>query len=233
LPKVFERYSGADGFVFLQDHMILNYWNLMQADKEKLWITNKVCILSIFYFPSYLLLISASANATVGFMLYFLMLQIAHSWVTVPLETNKEEWFVKQGAMVKQVIGSSPVHFQTNYKESMGEDKIAFCGSELFYVPRRFVEDFGDLVGLVGDLDLHHKIAVPMFFLAMDPPQNFDSDALAGTVFKNQLPANATFSSIYTAQAPAVFPVKVMNEIDFIKVIRLMSIGDPLLMELV
>ena len=28
---------------FLQDDMILNYWNLLQADKEKLWITNKVC----------------------------------------------------------------------------------------------------------------------------------------------------------------------------------------------
>jgi len=199
LPKVFERYSGADGFLFLQDHMILNYWNLLQADKEKLWITNK----------------------------------IAHSWVTVPLESNKEEWFVKQGALVKQVIGNSPVHFQTNYKENMGEEKIAFCGSELFYIPRRFVEDFGDLVGLVGDLDLHHKIAVPMFFMAMDSPQNFDSEALSGTVFKTQLPANATFKTIYTAQAPAVFPVKVMNEIDFIKVIRLMSIGDPLLMELV
>ncbi|XP_062231298.1 probable glycosyltransferase STELLO2 [Phragmites australis] len=198
LPKVFGRYSGADGFLFLQDHMILNYWNLLQANKEKLWITNK----------------------------------IAHSWITVPLDT-KEEWFVKQGAMVKQVVGNSPVHFQTNYKESMGEDKIAFCGSELFYVPRRFVEDFGDLVGLVGDLDLHHKIAVPMFFLAMDLPQNFDSDALVGTVFKTNLAANQTFSTIYTAQAPAVFPVKVMNEIDFIKVIRLMSIGDPLLMELV
>jgi hypothetical protein len=40
---VFGRYGGADGFLFLQDHMILNYWNLLQADKEKLWITNKVC----------------------------------------------------------------------------------------------------------------------------------------------------------------------------------------------
>jgi hypothetical protein len=199
LPKVFARYGGADGFLFLQDHMILNYWNLLQADKEKLWITNK----------------------------------IAHSWVTVPLENNKEEWFVKQGSMVKQVIGSSPVHFQTNYKESMGEDKIAFCGSELFYIPRQFVEDFGDLVGLVGDLELHHKVAVPMFFLAMDSPKNFDSDALAGTVFRSNLVGNETFSSIYTAHAPAVFPVKVQNEIDFIKLIRVMSTGDPLLMELV
>jgi hypothetical protein len=42
LPKVFERYSGADGFLFLQDNMIINYWNLLQADKTKLWITDKV-----------------------------------------------------------------------------------------------------------------------------------------------------------------------------------------------
>lgn len=42
LPKVFERYSGAEGFMFLQDNMIINYWNLLLADKTKLWITDKV-----------------------------------------------------------------------------------------------------------------------------------------------------------------------------------------------
>lgn len=42
LPKVFDRFAGAEGFVFLQDHMVLNYWNLLDADKSKLWITNKV-----------------------------------------------------------------------------------------------------------------------------------------------------------------------------------------------
>lgn len=44
LPKVFDRYSSADGFMFLHDDTILNYWNLLQADKSKLWITNKVNI---------------------------------------------------------------------------------------------------------------------------------------------------------------------------------------------
>lgn len=113
------------------------------------------------------------------------------------------------------------------------EDKITFCSSELFYVPGRFVGDFTDLVGLVGDLDIHHKIAVPMFFLSMDSPQNFDSDALAKTVYKTKLSPNDTFSTIYTAQAPAVFPMKVQNEVDFVKLVRLMASGDPLLMELV
>jgi hypothetical protein len=42
LPKVFDQFAGAEGFVYLQDHMVLNYWNLLDADKSKLWITNKV-----------------------------------------------------------------------------------------------------------------------------------------------------------------------------------------------
>ncbi|KAJ3676286.1 hypothetical protein LUZ60_003698 [Juncus effusus] len=198
LPKVFERYSGAEGFLFLQDTMILNYWNLLQADKTKLWITDKV----------------------------------KDSWFEKQI--NSEEWFLKQGQMVKQVVSNFPVHFQTSYKESMkDDDKLTFSTGEIFYVPGRFVGDFTDLVGLVGNLDIHHKIAVPMFFLSMDSPQNFDSDVLAKTVYKINLKSNETFMSFYTAQAPTVFPVKVQNEVDFVKLIRLMASGDPLLMELV
>ena len=42
LPKIFGRYSSVEGFLFLQDDTILNYWNLLQADKTKLWIADKV-----------------------------------------------------------------------------------------------------------------------------------------------------------------------------------------------
>ncbi|KAG2647243.1 hypothetical protein PVAP13_2KG582100 [Panicum virgatum] len=48
LPKVFDRFAGAQGFLFLQDHMVLNYWNLLNADKDKLWITNQVHIHVMF-----------------------------------------------------------------------------------------------------------------------------------------------------------------------------------------
>lgn len=44
LPKIFDRYSSADGFLFVEDDTILNYWNLLQADKTKLWTTDKVLI---------------------------------------------------------------------------------------------------------------------------------------------------------------------------------------------
>lgn len=42
LPKIFDQFSSAEGFLFLQDNTILNYWNLLQSDKTKLWITNEV-----------------------------------------------------------------------------------------------------------------------------------------------------------------------------------------------
>lgn len=48
LPKIFDRFSSADGFLFLEDDTVLNYWNLLQADKTKLWIADKVPNICIF-----------------------------------------------------------------------------------------------------------------------------------------------------------------------------------------
>ncbi|KAG6771278.1 hypothetical protein POTOM_022626 [Populus tomentosa] len=195
LPKIFDRYSSAEGFLFLQDDTILNYWNLLQADKTKLWITDKV----------------------------------SKSWTTVSTNGNAD-WYAKQAEMVRKVVGSMPVHFQVNYKEAMKSDQSLVIGSsEIFYIPQQLVTDFVDLVGLVGDLNIHQKVAIPMFFMSMDSPQNFDS-VLSTMVYKPKPPpANST---LYSAQAPAVHPWNVSSEQDFIKLTRIMAEGDPLLMEL-
>ncbi|KAJ8573584.1 hypothetical protein K7X08_010095 [Anisodus acutangulus] len=196
LPRIFERFNSTEGFLFLQDNTVLNYWNLLQANKSKLWIANKV---------------PTSRNMIYG---------------------KDSLWFVKQAELVRKVVSTMPVHLQVNYKESGPTDQsIALCGSEVFYVPRRFVQDFDDLVDLVGDLDIHQKIAVPMFFMAMDLPQNFDT-LLNKMVYK--IGASSTNSlKLYSAQVPAVHPLVVSTESEFIKLIRLMAAGDPFLMELV
>uniref|UniRef100_A0A0A9TLZ7 Uncharacterized protein n=1 Tax=Arundo donax TaxID=35708 RepID=A0A0A9TLZ7_ARUDO len=72
-----------------------------------------------------------------------------------------------------------------------------------------------------------------MLFLAMDSPSNFESKALTKLVYRIDLPKNTTYSTIYTAEAHAVYPVIVQNEMDFVKLIRVMASGDPFLMELV
>lgn len=139
---------------------------------------------------------------------------------------NNSAWLPKQAKMVKKVVSTMPAHLQINYRESSpSEQTLALCGSEVFYLPRHFVSDFVDLVDLVGDLEIHRKIAVPMFFMALDLPQNFDP-VLNDMIYKT------TTVCFYSAQAPAVHPCKVTSESDFIRLIKLMAVGDPLLMEL-
>ncbi|KAK1577768.1 hypothetical protein Q3G72_024652 [Acer saccharum] len=196
LPTIFDRYSSADGFLFLQDDTILNYWNLHQADKKKLWITDKV----------------------------------SESWTTVSTNGNSD-WYLKQAEMVKKVVSTMPAHFQVNYKEAVTSDQnLIVCNSEIFYIPQPFADDFVDLVNLVGKLDMHYKVAIPMFFLSMDSPQNFDS-VLSTMIYKRK-PDSTNSSTLYSAQAPAVHPWSVSSEQEFIKLIRVMAEGDPLLMEL-
>lgn len=197
LPKIFDRYTSAEGFLFLQDDTILNYWNLLQADSTKLWIPNKV----------------------------------SESWTTVSTNENSD-WFSKQTEMVQKVVSTMPAHFQVSYKESVTNGQsITVCSSEVFYVPRRFVADFVELVNLVGPLEMHQKVAIPMFFVSMDSPENFDP-VLSTMIYKQKPPTNNS-STLYSAQVPAVHPLNVSSEQDFIKLIRIMAEGDPLLLELV
>ncbi|KAF3772348.1 hypothetical protein EJ110_NYTH56853 [Nymphaea thermarum] len=168
------------------------------ADRDKLWITNKV----------------------------------PKSWITAPTNSKNSAWYIREGVdIVKKLMTSLPVHFQINYKENIGEEKLVICSSDIFYVSQRFVADFVDLVNHVGDLKLHQKIAVPMFFLAMDSSSNFDSQALKSTIYRVGGESSDPMS-FYVAQAAAVHPWKVSDDSDFMKLIRAMSSGDPLLLEL-
>ena len=135
--------------------------------------------------------------------------------------------------MVKKVVSSMPAHLQVSYKDNTKshDSTLTICTSEVFYIPRRLVSDFIDLVNLVGDLDIHQKVAIPMFFIAMDSPENFDS-VFNKMIYKRKPPKNIT-RSFYSPEAPAVHPLGVSNEQEFIKLIRVMAAGDPLLLELV
>ncbi|KAK7244533.1 hypothetical protein RIF29_39356 [Crotalaria pallida] len=155
LPKIFDQFSSAEGFLFLQDDTILNYWT---------WYPNHGVL-----YPN---------QKTVGF----------HS---------KQAWY---------------------------------RSSEVFYVPRPFTDDFVELVNLIGNLEIHQKVAIPMIYISIDSPKNFDF-VLDKIIYKQKVPTNS--STHYSAKVPAVHPWNVASEQEFIKLIRIMAEGDPLLMELV
>lgn len=134
--------------------------------------------------------------------------------------------------MVNKVVSIMPVHFQVSYKETIKSEQIlAVCSSDVFYIPRQFIADFTELVNLVDNLEIHHKVAIPMFFLSMDLPQNFDP-VLSRMIYEENS-SSTNSSAYYSDKAPAVHPWKVSSEQEFIKLIRIMATGDPLLLELV
>ncbi|KAL4566768.1 hypothetical protein LXL04_030891 [Taraxacum kok-saghyz] len=87
--------------------------------------------------------------------------EVSKSRTTISFNGN-QDWYGKQGEMVKKVVSSMPVHFQVSYKKHMTthDSNLTICSSEVFYVPRRLVNDFKDLVNLVGNLDIHQKVMI-------------------------------------------------------------------------
>lgn len=158
-------------------------------------------------------------------------IQVSESWTTVSTNDNSN-WFSKQATMVNNIVSTMPAHFQVSYKETVRSGQsLTICNSEVFYIPRQFVADFADLVSLVGNQEIHQKVAIPMFFLSMDLPQNFDS--VLSTMIYKQTPPSTNSTSLYSSKVAAVHPWSVSSEQEFVHLIRIMGEGDPLLTELV
>ncbi|KAI5070129.1 hypothetical protein GOP47_0014472 [Adiantum capillus-veneris] len=195
LGEIFERYQHAEGFLFMKDNVVLNYWNLLQANKTKLWNLHKV----------------------------------SDAWKLVSHEErNGTEWYLKSSIKrtVKKMVSTMPVHFQMCYRENMGETHFAMSKSEAFYIPQRLVNDFVELSQLAVQAKLHPDLALPLFFLAMEPVDEYDTEAFSQVLYN---------MGSYAAYSPEVDivrqPSAPSTQRQLVHVIKDMAAGDPLLQE--
>ncbi|KAH7284640.1 hypothetical protein KP509_34G063900 [Ceratopteris richardii] len=42
LAQIYQRYPKAEGFLYMKDNILLNYWNLLQANKTRLWNLRRI-----------------------------------------------------------------------------------------------------------------------------------------------------------------------------------------------
>lgn len=196
LPEVFGRYPSAEGFLVMKDHVVLNYWNLLQANKTRLWNLHKV----------------------------------SKAWKVIHYDKNGTTWFLKSSVKrtVKKMVKSLPVHFRIAYRENMDDKHFVLSKSDVFYIPRRLVGDFVELVGLGVKAKLHQELAIPLFFLAMDSRNSFDSEAFNSIVYRT---GSVNSASIYSAEVHAVRPWKATDQRELLNVMKAMALGDPLLLE--
>eukprot|EP00250_Pteridium_aquilinum_P024577 c29272_g1_i1 orf=315-2657(+) len=196
LGEIFERYPDAEGFLFMRDNVILNYWNLLQANKTKLWNLHKV----------------------------------NQAWSLVRHDDrNGTEWYYKSSIKrtVKNMLKILPIHFQMCYKENIDDTHFIVSKSEVFYIPQRLVSDFAELVPLAVQAKLHPDLAFPLFFLAMEPIDDYDSEAFSSVVY------NTGSDATYTAEPHIVRQpfAAAMNQSQLLHLVKAMASGDPLLLE--
>lgn len=193
LPAIFEQHTEAEGFLFMKDYAILNYWNLLQANKTKLWNLHKV----------------------------------GKAWKVATHSRNGTEWYLQKVAKqsVKAMVKRLPVEFRLPYRENIDDKHFVVSKSEVFYIPRRLVEDFASLVPLAMQAKLQQELAIPLMFLAMDHLDNFDSEAFSSVVYKTGSDA------VYSAEAHVVRPLKAINQRELLRIMKGMASGDPLLLE--
>lgn len=161
--------------------------------------------------------------------------QANSTWKIVDFNTTGDEWYLSKGNRngVKKLVSRLPVEYRTTYKETMDDDHFVVSTSDVFFLPRRYVEDFAALVPMAAKLKLHRDLALPLMFLAMENVNNFDAFAFRNVkelVQKEELedPAIA-----YTPAWHAVFPWSAKSDAELYRIIKAMSAGDPSLADII
>jgi hypothetical protein len=153
---------------------------------------------------------------------------VNQAWKVVGHKENGTEWYQKSSVKrtVKNTVKSLPVHFRITYRENMDNGHYAVSTSDAFYVPRRLVADFVDLVGLAAQAKLHQELAIPLFFLCMEHIENYDMEAFSHVVYESD-----SNSTVYTAEAHIVSPLQARDQHQLLRIMKYMAAGDPLLLE--
>ena len=154
--------------------------------------------------------------------------QVSQAWNVVSHKENGTAWYQKSSVKrtAKNMVKSLPVHFRVTYRENIDDSHYVVSKSDVFYVPRRLVGDFVDLVALGLQAKLHQELAIPLFFLCMEHIDNYDSEAFSHVVYG--IDSN---SVTYMAEAHIVSPLKARDQHELLHVMKYMAAGDPLLLE--
>ncbi|XP_024517750.1 probable glycosyltransferase STELLO2 [Selaginella moellendorffii] len=203
LPEVFDRYPHADGYLYLKDDAVFNYWNFVTSNKNKLWSLQK------------------SRTA----------IQPKTTWQVIGFKRPGSAWYLASSVKksIKAAVRSLSPKMLANYKKSMDDMHFVVSSSDSFYIPHRYVSDFKALVPIGVKLELRPELAIPLFFLAMEKPASYDSEAFKYVAETSVRRDPAVF---YRKSKHLVRPWSARNVSEIVRRIRALSVGDPLLVEI-
>lgn len=115
----------------------------------------------------------------------------------------------------------------------MDDEHFVVSTSDIYYLPRRYIEDFVALVPIAAKVKLHKDLALPLLFMALDKPENFDTYAFSNPKHLSAAEEKEDPAIAYTPDWHAMYPWAARSDMELYRIIKAMSAGDPSLSDII
>eukprot|EP00271_Cylindrocystis_brebissonii_P023692 TRINITY_DN996_c0_g3_i1.p1 TRINITY_DN996_c0_g3~~TRINITY_DN996_c0_g3_i1.p1 ORF type:complete len:534 (+),score=116.82 TRINITY_DN996_c0_g3_i1:180-1781(+) len=203
LPGIMEQHPSADGFLFTNDDLILNYWNLPGADKDRIWFSGPES-------PEFYRNPMEDFQPGTDFLRWW-ELEDSHKRVVEAVAATPHSY-------IAQLRRSQLPHPLSQMKT------MADC----FYIPQRHAAAMAELVPIYQMANVRSEVALAMMLYSLDHPADFDSTALKDILYiwgnDRQLA-----QAMYNTTLAGLHPWKLRRQRQQELVLVAMAAGDPTL----
>ena len=176
MENVLENFPDYEGYIFLQDDCMMQFWKLLQLDKEKIWYggdglldrNSELCIKLEKEKKSQcgdsLMDENPETYNRAGYRYY-----LCHKD-----EPHPQNWFNTTAGLpeVIKILPYLTVSEKENLDNSFGKDRFAWYPCDFFYLPGHFSKQASKLCKMFPKVFC--EISIPTLLGCLDPMQNWE-----------------------------------------------------------
>ncbi|XP_022794903.1 probable glycosyltransferase STELLO1 [Stylophora pistillata] len=173
MSRAMEKYPGYEGYLLIGDDVILNYWNLIGMDRNKIWEGPKVPILLKYTQPENWSWWNSPYGKSTCQKAYDDIWNLYNSSTTETL-SNMSSLSVKGTVHSRSVLGNIKGSIDLSKQNRNWTFLCPRGRSDIFYLPRKFADEFKTLSDIFYKYRTFLEIAVPTMCRIIDKEDNFE-----------------------------------------------------------
>ena len=173
MSRAMEKYPAYEGYLLIGDDVILNYWNLIEMDRNKIWEGPKVPILSEYTQPEKWSWWNSIYGKSSCQKAYEEIWVLYNSSTTETLSTMSS-LSVNGTGHSRGVLGNIKGSIDLSKQNRNWTFLCPRGRSDIFYLPRKFADEFKTLSHIFHKYRTFLEIAVPAICRIIDKEDNFE-----------------------------------------------------------